>query len=141
MQTLDIKLVSSLHLDPELEKQYKHLLQESRKDRFFDIDPTDKEYDNYKRQVVILGNKVVGAFEFYKSEFEGKSYFRTNRPYVLNAYRGKGIMLEALSRWYEHRRPAMAWIEDKNISSIRLFQNVGFRKKIAVQDGYLYFLT
>lgn len=97
------------------------------------------------RQVVIVDGKVVGAFEYGQGTYDGKTYHRTNRPYVLREYRGNGIMQIALESWYKFRRPAMAWIDDDNIASIRLFQNVGFRKTDKLfhkeKDGHVYILS
>lgn len=132
--------------DYNLEKshleQYEALLEEAKSEAFFYGTPLDNMVD---RQLVIVDDRVIGCFEHGKITFEGKSYFRTNRPYTKKEFRGKGYMLEALKFWYMDRRPAMSWIDDENISSIRLFQNLGFRQGKAFfhknKDGHFYFLT
>lgn len=135
-------IVNSYELEQPQIAQYEALLEEAKSEAFFYGTPLNHMKE---RQVVIVDDQVIGAFEHGKIEFEGKSYFRTNRPYTKKEFRGKGYMLEALKFWYVHRRPAMSWIDDENISSIRLFQNLGFRKYKALfhkdKNGHFYLLT
>lgn len=123
-------------------KQYEALLREAESEEFFYGIPLNHMTP---RQVIIIDDQVVGCFEAGTLEYDDRRYHRTNRPYVLKAFRGKGIMQEALQFYYKDKRPAMCWIDDKNISSIRLFQNVGFSKSHPVfhkgTDGHIYFLT
>ena len=137
---MEVKSVHSLE-QPNI-AQYEALLEEAKSEAFFYGVPLNHMAE---RQVVILDNEVVGCFETGKVEYNGKSYHRTNRPYTLKAFRGRGLMLAALIHWYAFRRPAMCWIDDENISSIRMFQNVGFIKSGALthkgQLGHTYFLT
>lgn len=124
------------------QEQYQALLVEANKEPFFYGNPLDPKTP---RQAIIYRRDVVGFFEDGKVEYEGKSYFRTNRPYTGREHRGQGYMLEALKFWYLDRRPAMCWIDDENISSIRLFQNVGFRVYSKLhhknKDGSVFLLT
>lgn len=135
-------LLRDIELQQPQIQQYEALLEEAKSEAFFYGIPLNHMAS---RQVVIIDDKVVGCFEFGKVQYEGRSYHRSNRPYTLRAYRGRGLMLAALIHWYTFRRPAMCWIDDDNISSIRLFQNVGFRKSDPLvhkdKAGHVYFLT
>lgn len=135
-------LLSSSALSPVLKEQYEALLEEAMKERFLYGVPLDPKQ---KRCVLVQEGNVAGACEFSTSEQEGVTYFRTNRPYTLKAYRGKGLMFEALSHIYKTHRPAMSWIDDENTSSIALFTRLGFVKDRALhyknKDGHFYFLT
>lgn len=137
-----MEVVSVHQLEQPQIKQYEDLLEEAKSESFFYGVPLNHMTD---RQVIIVNGQVAGAFEFGKAEYEGRSYHRTNCPYTMRAFRGQGIMLDALSHWYAFRRPAMCWIDDENVSSIRLFQNLGFRKASSLfhkgKDGSVYFLT
>ena len=137
-----MELVNSNELEQPQIAQYEELLEEANSEAFFYGVPLNHMAS---RQVVIIDDNVVGCFEFGTVQYEGRSYHRSNRPYTLRAYRGRGLMLAALIHWYAFRRPAMCWIDDDNISSIRMFQNVGFRKSDPLnhkgQDGHVYFLT
>lgn len=136
-----MNIISSNILEQPQITQYEALLEEAKSEAFFYGEPLNHIK---QRQVVILDGKVVGCFEHGTIDYEGRSYWRTNRPYTMKAYRGRGLMLAALIQWYSTRRPAMCWIDDDNTSSIRLFQNVGFRKETALhhkdKDGHIYLL-
>jgi hypothetical protein len=122
--------------------QYLALLEEANSEQFFYGTPLDPKAF---RQVILHGGNVVGAFEYGTTEFEGRNYYRTNRPYTRKEFRGQGHMREALEFWYVHRRPALSWIDDENVSSIRLFQSLGFRIGRSYfhknKDGHFYILT
>lgn len=126
----------------ELQEQYEALLLEANNEPFFYGNPLDP---NAPRMVVVIDEFVVGFFEIGTMEYEGRSYYRTNRPYTKKDCRGKGYMLDALKSWYNRRRPALSWIDDDNLSSIRLFQNLGFVSKQALfhknKHGHLYILV
>jgi GNAT superfamily N-acetyltransferase len=127
----------------EQERQYDALLLESQSEVFFYGDKLDPKRT---RQVILneMGN-VVGAFEFKRMFYDGKYYWRTNRPYVLKNYRGLGIMGQVLREWYAVRRPSIAWIDDENLSSIRLFASIGFMEERAAEmhgkPGHFYVLS
>ncbi len=105
--------------------EYERMLEESDAEKFFYGIPLKRKAE---RTVIIVGESVVGFFEHGMSTFNGQRYYRTNRPYTAVIHRGHGYMVNALKMWYQERRPGMCWIDDENISSIRLFHNVGFRK-------------
>lgn len=134
-------LLLSSYLTPTVKEQYEGLLEEAKKEKFLYGIPLDPKQ---KRCVILQKGTVVGAFEFGTSEQEDVTYFRTNRPYTLKAYRGQGLMFEALTHWYAARRPAMSWIDDENAASITLFSRLGFVKDRALnyqnKDGHFYFL-
>lgn len=134
-------LISSTALSPQLKEQYDALLEEAKQEKFLYGVPLDPKL---KRCVLVENGIVVGACEIDASEQEDVTYFRTNRPYTLRAHRGKGLMFEALSHLYKTNRPAMAWIDDENISSITLFTRLGFVKEKHLhyknKDGHFYFL-
>lgn len=137
-----MKLILSSDLDNDQFSQYVSLISESKDEPYFyglglDI--------NKPRQVIIDDHStVVGVFEFGTTEYEGKFYHRTNRPYVLNAYRGKGIMSPVLRDWYKTRRPALCWIDDENVASIKVFISLGFEQGLRFQAktkwGHFYIL-
>lgn len=118
-------LMDSSELEGEQLKQYKALLKDSKNEEFFygvAMDP------DRPRQVILYEGDVAGAFEYSTSKFEGKSYQRTNKPYILTEFRGKGLMKSALEEWYKDKRPALAWIDDENEASIKLFLSLGFKE-------------
>lgn len=125
-----------------LQKEYEALLEEANAEPFFYGQPLNPKA---LRMVVVKDCMVVGCFEIGTTTYEGRVYYRTNRPYTKKECRGKGYMLEALKLWYNKRRPAMGWIDDDNLSSIRMFQNLGFVKAGPLfhkdKNGHLYFLT
>lgn len=135
-------LVLSTRLSTALKEQYQHLLEESDSEPSLDgvkLDPS------VKRIVFIDDGVVIGACEITYTNFEDKSYFRTNRPYLMKQYRGRGLMFEALSYIYRTKRlPSLARINDDNESSIRLFTRLGFvRGRAEVnrgKEGHFYFL-
>lgn len=135
-------LVKDHMLEQPQIKQYEALLREAETEEFFYGIPLNHMTP---RMVIVVEDQVVGCFEYGRLEFEGRGYHRTNRPYVLKQSRGKGIMQEALQFYYKDKRPAMCWIDDENISSIRLFQNVGFRQDKSLfhkgTNGHIYLLT
>lgn len=107
--------------------QYQELLEESRDEPMFYGKALDPKRP---RQIVLDENdNVVGAFEYTRTYWEGTYYWRANRPYVLKAHRGKGLLVPALRLWFLNRRPALAWIDDENLASIRLFFSLGFEKQ------------
>ncbi|BAU71403.1 hypothetical protein [Ralstonia phage RSL2] len=125
------------------QSQYLELLEESRDEPMFYGKPLDPKRD---RQIVLnKDGDVVGAFEFTRTYWEGRYYWRTNRPYVFKKYRGQGLLVPALTEWYSDRRPALAWIDEENIASIRLFFSLGFtRDKPYVmhgKQGHFYVLS
>ena len=134
-------LLSSTSLSPQLKEQYDALLEEAKQEKFLYGIPLDPKL---KRCVLVQDGTVVGACEIETSEQEDVTYFRTNRPYTLKAHRGKGLMFEALSHLYKGHRPAMAWIDDDNATSIALFTRLEFVKERALhyknKDGHFYFL-
>jgi RimJ/RimL family protein N-acetyltransferase len=136
------KLVLTTDLSLEQERQYDALLHESKDETFFYGDKLDPKRS---RQVILNedGN-VVGAFEFKRMYYDGRYYWRTNRPYTLKAYRGQGIMGQVLKEWYAQRRPSIAWIDEENLSSIRLFASIGFVQERAAEmhgkSGHFYVL-
>lgn len=136
-----MELISSFEIELPQLAQYQELLRESGMETFFYGTPLNHMKE---RIVLIVDGNVVGAFEPGTVSYDGKIYYRTNRPYTFKEQRGKGYMLEALKQWYQNRRPAMCWIDDSNLSSIRLFQNVGFRRDHDLehkgQQGSIYFL-
>lgn len=136
-----MKLISSFALEQPYIKQYEELLEESNSETFFYGTPLNHMKE---RIVVIEDDQVVGAFEPGVIEYQGRYYSRTNRPYTPKEFRGRGYMQNALRLWYFDKKPAMAWIDDDNVSSIRLFQNVGFVKDHFLhhkgKDGFVYFL-
>ena len=114
--------------------QYTELLEESRDEPMF----YGKALDPKRPRQIVLDEEdnVVGAFEFTRTYWEGTYYWRANRPYVLKKYRGRGLMVPALRFWFLNRRPALAWIDEENIASIRLFFSLGFSKdKPGVMHG------
>jgi RimJ/RimL family protein N-acetyltransferase len=136
-------LALTTDLSLEQERQYDQLLLESQDETFFYGDKLDPKRT---RQVVLNEDGcVVGAFEFKRMMYDGKYYWRTNRPYTLKAYRGRGIMGQVLKDWYAVRRPSIAWIDDENLSSIRLFASIGFQEERAAEmhgkQGHFYVLT
>lgn len=122
--------------------KYQKLLVSADEDPFFYGVPLDKETP---RILICTDDDVAGFFEFGRTTYDGKSYFRANRPYIAPTQRGKGIMKEALKHWFGIRKPAMAWIDDENISSIRLYQSLGFVNNHPLihkqKDGHVYFLS
>lgn len=119
--------------------EYDRLMDEADMERFFYGERLNRKTE---RTIIVIGETVVGFFEHGRVSFNGVPYYRTNRPYTALAHRGHGYMTKALVEWYANRRPAMSWIDDENLSSIRLFQNVGFRKVEAFhnkhRDGHFY---
>lgn len=122
--------------------KYQELLKTANADPHFYGIPLDKDAD---RTLLCTDDDVVGFFEITRQAwFEGTAYWRANRPYTAPAYRGQGFMREALEKWFRNRKPAMAWIDDDNISSIRLYQSLGFAKNKALvhkdKNGHVYLL-
>ena len=136
-----MELISTLHLEQPYIRQYEELLEESNKEDFFYGEGLNHMKE---RVVVITDDMVVGFFEPGTTQFEGKSYFRTNRPYTRKSVRGNHLMRDALIQWYKGRCPGLAWIDDQNVSSIRLFQAIGFVKSKPFfhkkRDGHFYLL-
>lgn len=98
------------------------------------------------RQVLVNEDEeVMGCFETATRMYEGKSYYNTNRPYLLPKWRGQGLMEQVLRDYYQLLRPAIAWINIENTASIRLFQKLGFERgpvfNTSDQQGHYYFLT
>lgn len=122
--------------------QYLELLEESRTEPMFYGKALDPKRP---RQIVLDDNdNVVGAFEYTRTYWEGTYYWRANRPYVLKAHRGKGLLVPALRLWFLNRRPALAWIDDENLASIRLFFTLGFERqhpgRMHGKQGHFYVL-
>ncbi|BCM95058.1 hypothetical protein [Burkholderia phage FLC6] len=116
-------------LNPLQLEQYHALLEESDSEPMFYGKPLDRKA---KRQIVLDDDdNVVGAFEYTRTLWEGTYYWRANRPYVMKAHRGKGLLYPALRLWFLNRRPALAWIDDENLASIRLFFSLGFSREYA----------
>lgn len=122
--------------------KYQELLTTANADPYFYGIPLNPETE---RTLLCSDDDVVGFFEIgMQNWFEGTAYYRANRPYTAPAYRGHGYMHDALKQWFKDRKPAMAWIDDNNISSIRLYQGLGFVKTKALvhkeKNGHVYIL-
>jgi RimJ/RimL family protein N-acetyltransferase len=135
-------LISSFALNSTQEKQYQALLKEAETERFF----YDIPLNHTKQRQVIIDEEsnVIGAFESSRIGYEGRNYYRTNRPYVFEQYRGQGIMTTVLRDWYKERRPALCWIDDENVASIKVFISLGFEQGLRFQAktkwGHFYIL-
>ena len=74
---------------------------------------------------------------FMTPRFEGKENtdgaptsgkWRSGVIYLMKKHRGKGYMLRILFQFFSEHYPAQAWIDDKNISSKKLYLKLGFKK-------------
>ena len=139
----EIDTVISTKLTPQQEIQYRALIEESKNEPMFDGKPLDP---SKTRQVIVneIG-EVMGCFEIATREFEGRSYYNTNRPYLRQDFRGQGVMGQALAEWYKVFRPGIAWIANDNERSVHLFTSLGFKPVKAWpgkgKDGFFYILT
>lgn len=136
-----MEIIFHTRLNEQQKIQYDNLLEESKEEPYLygkGLVPA------LSRQVIVHDNNVVGCFESGQILFENKMYHRTNRPYTAKAYRGKGLMFDALQDWYSYRRPAMCWIDDDNQASIALFTRLEFIRKEPFfhkeKDGHIYIL-
>jgi RimJ/RimL family protein N-acetyltransferase len=135
-----IRLSLSRNLEPREQEQYEALLDKANTDpQFYGIKLPDVE-----RVVMFLDGEVIGFFEPEKMEYKGYAVFRSNRPYVAKEHRGQGYMHQALKMYYSQRKPGLAWVDDDNIASIRLFLSIGFKKEDAFfhknKNGHFYIL-
>lgn len=130
----DYRICVDQDLSPEQQTALQSLLDVADQDPIFVSGPCERPRP---RQVVIDDRTgvVVGCFEPRETVQGGVTWYRTNRPYVVPAYRGRGIMRHVLSHWYQDRQPAVAWIRDDNRASIALFQSLGFKPEWAMPVG------
>jgi GNAT superfamily N-acetyltransferase len=80
-----------------------------------------------KRVAVLRDALVVGFYTPRQQTYVGQKYWRAGALYLDPAFRGQGIMRTALAQFFDVDVPGLAWIEESNASSVKLFTSMGFK--------------
>ena len=87
---------------------------------------------NHEHRVGVMKDGVtVGFFSPYVYDLLGERYWRAGPLYLKSEERGKGIMRLALKDFFASNKPGLAWIDDTNKASIKLFVGLGFTRHSA----------
>jgi len=127
MDKLSTILLTSLN--PRQQIAFKKILKEACENQF--LSPDEDQQVLKKTCVVILYGNTDDPVGFYtpKSQTWGEQrWWRAGTMFLALRYRGKGIMKAVLEEYFSHHPRNLAWIEDKNKDSIKLFTSMGFTK-------------
>lgn len=80
------------------------------------------------RTAILLNGTVIGFLSPYEHVLMGDTYHRAGPLFLLPEYRGKGLMREALLAFFQDHTPGLAWIDDTNKPSIKMFVSMGFTR-------------
>lgn len=122
-----VSVVLQHRLSPVLREELEDALDQAMHDHFLKGD--DGVVNNHQSRLAVVyqaTGKVIGFLTPQKTSYKGERYWRPGALYLLPEYRGKGIMRYVLQDYLSTHNPAMAWIDDHNHRSIRLFKSLGF---------------
>ena len=83
------------------------------------------------RTAILKDGVVVGFLSPYPFVLQTEMYQRAGPLYLAPEHRGQGIMREALRDFFKKHTPGLAWIDDTNEASIKLFVSLGFTRHSA----------
>lgn len=91
-------------------------------------------WEEVDKQVIFYNSKVIGFFCPRKASLasygdvdpSNRTFSKSGTMFILNEYRGYRIPLYVLSKWCKENLPCIAYIDDVNIPSIKLFSALGY---------------
>lgn len=132
-----IRCVNALTLSASQQSQLTRLLQLAQQDRFLHAPDEPVVREGEYRMAVLCEEAVAGFFSPRRQSMLGKVHWRAGALFLETPWRGQGVMEHALRAFFLTHLPALAWVDDANAPSLKLFAALGFAqgKAKAAQDG------
>lgn len=101
------------------------LVEEAQQSEFLKTNSLPGEDD---RQFVYHGEDLIGFYSPFKQQLLARTYWRAGPLYLSPQYRGQGHMACVLQEFFAHHEPGLAWIDEDNKASQRLYVGLGFKR-------------
>ncbi len=128
-EAVKVTVINQNKLSDDQQKQFDKVLKSATQDSFLGDDEDEVIRKGKKRMVIVHedGN-VAGFYSPYSTNVKGTTHWRAGALYLMQNYRGRGIMESVLKEFFDTHTPGISWIDDKNAKSIALFKKLGFEQ-------------